>query len=36
MILKLINNLVIIFCQDLLGQLAAISVTSINQWYASL
>ena len=37
--LKLINILVIIifiFCQDLRGQLAAISVTSINQLYASL
>ena len=37
--LKLINILLVIifiFCQDLRGQLAAISVTSINQWHAFL
>ena len=37
--LKLTDILVIIiliFCQDLRGQLTVISVTSINQWYASL
>ena len=36
--LKLVNIFFIItyiFSQDLRGQLAAISVTSINQWHAS-
>ena len=36
MILKIINILIIIFHQDLRGQLGAISVTSINQLYTSL